>query len=139
MLFCLCSREYIPRRPRYLIGVALIQRFRDAPVFHLGIFREKATLQPVECALVCLPISDYCVNLWSVDYSKLPTQPPVDTVYLLDPLIATGGTACAAMNMILDWGVPGTFPSSISCVNIAKGIFQCRMSSYYVASDLKTG
>lgn len=28
-------------------------------------------------------------------------------VYLLDPLIATGGTAIAAIHMITDWGVPG--------------------------------
>ena len=28
-------------------------------------------------------------------------------VYLLDPLIATGGTAIAAVHMITDWGIPG--------------------------------
>jgi len=32
----------------------------------------------------------------------------VDTVFLLDPLIATGGTACAALTMIVDWGIPAT-------------------------------
>lgn len=26
---------------------------------------------------------------------------------MLDPLIATGGTACAALAMIVDWGIPG--------------------------------
>ncbi|KAK7470793.1 hypothetical protein VKT23_002211 [Stygiomarasmius scandens] len=40
------------------------------------------------------------------DYSKLPPVPPVDMVYLLDPLIATGGTALAALAMIIDWGIP---------------------------------
>lgn len=40
------------------------------------------------------------------DYSKLPSVPPVDTVFLLDPLVATGGTACAALSMLLDWGIP---------------------------------
>ncbi|KAI4520456.1 PRTase-like protein [Schizophyllum commune Tattone D] len=60
----------------------------DAPVYHLGIFREKVTLQPVEY------------------YSKLPSKPNVDLVYLLDPLIATGGTANAALSMLLDWGIP---------------------------------
>jgi uracil phosphoribosyltransferase len=39
------------------------------------------------------------------DYSKLPPSPPVDMVFLLDPLIATGGTACAALGMIVDWGI----------------------------------
>lgn len=40
------------------------------------------------------------------DYSKLPSQVTVDVCYLLDPLIATGGTACAALQMLLDWGLP---------------------------------
>ena len=43
------------------------------------------------------------------DYSKLPKDPNVDQVFLLDPLIATGGTACAALAMLLDWGIPGMF------------------------------
>ena len=28
-------------------------------------------------------------------------------MYLLDPLIATGGTASAALQMLVDWGMPG--------------------------------
>lgn len=66
---------------------ALLTLFPSAPVYHLGIFREKVTLQAVEY------------------YSKLPPSPPVDQVFLLDPLIATGNTACAALAMILDWGI----------------------------------
>ncbi|KAH9994080.1 armadillo beta-catenin plakoglobin [Russula compacta] len=66
----------------------LLTLFPDAPVYHLGIYREKVSLQPVEY------------------YSKLPASPPVDLVYLLDPLIATGGTATAALNMVTDWGIP---------------------------------
>ncbi|KIJ20124.1 hypothetical protein PAXINDRAFT_166265 [Paxillus involutus ATCC 200175] len=66
---------------------ALLKLFPAAPVYHLGLFREKVTLQPVEY------------------YSKLPSVPTVDTVFLLDPLVATGGTACAALTMLLDWGI----------------------------------
>jgi len=62
---------------------ALVSLFPNAPVYHIGIFREQISLQPVEY------------------YSKLPANPAVDMVYLLDPLIATGGTACAALNMIV--------------------------------------
>ena len=29
----------------------------------------------------------------------------MDICYLLDPLIATGGTVCAALQMLLDWGL----------------------------------
>ncbi|KZT72722.1 PRTase-like protein [Daedalea quercina L-15889] len=67
---------------------ALLNLFPAAQVFHLGIFREKVTLQPVEY------------------YSKLPSNTTVDIVYLLDPLIATGGTASAALQMLVDWGMP---------------------------------
>ncbi|KAI0248715.1 UDP-N-acetylglucosamine 1-carboxyvinyltransferase [Lactifluus subvellereus] len=66
----------------------LLTLFPDAPVYHLGIFREKVSLQPVEY------------------YSKLPPSPPVDLVFVLDPLIATGGTAKAALGMITEWGIP---------------------------------
>ncbi|ESK97578.1 uracil phosphoribosyltransferase [Moniliophthora roreri MCA 2997] len=67
---------------------ALLSLLPEAPVYHLGLFREKVSLQPVEY------------------YSKLPATPPVDMVYILDPLIATGGTARAALQMVLDWGIP---------------------------------
>ncbi|KAI0774033.1 UDP-N-acetylglucosamine 1-carboxyvinyltransferase [Fomes fomentarius] len=66
---------------------ALLNLFPAARVYHLGIFREKVSLQPVEY------------------YAKLPPTVTVDQVFLLDPLIATGGTACAALNMLLEWGV----------------------------------
>ncbi|KDQ29196.1 hypothetical protein PLEOSDRAFT_1089042 [Pleurotus ostreatus PC15] len=67
---------------------AMLDILPDARVYHLGLFREKVSLQPVEY------------------YSKLPSHPTVERVFILDPLIATGGTACAAMTMIVDWGIP---------------------------------
>ncbi|EIW82441.1 armadillo beta-catenin plakoglobin [Coniophora puteana RWD-64-598 SS2] len=67
---------------------AFLTLFPSAPVYHLGLYREKVSLQPVEY------------------YSKLPSEPPIDTCFLLDPLVATGGTARAALAMITDWGIP---------------------------------
>ncbi|TDL29613.1 PRTase-like protein, partial [Rickenella mellea] len=67
---------------------AMLDLFPTAHVYHIGLFREKISLQPVEY------------------YSKLPTVPTVDLCYLLDPLVATGGTACAALQMLVDWGLP---------------------------------
>lgn len=58
-----------------------------ATIVHLGLFREKTTLQPVEY------------------YSRLPTDNKFDVCYILDPVIATGGTTAAAIDMIKDWGV----------------------------------
>jgi uracil phosphoribosyltransferase len=52
----------------------------------------------------------YLSGMTPTDYSKLPPSPPIDQVFLLDPLIATGGTACAALGMIVDWGISGMFP-----------------------------
>lgn len=43
-----------------------------------------------------------------VDYSKLPSEVNVDQVFLLDPLIATGGTVREALSMIKEWGYPST-------------------------------
>jgi len=45
------------------------------------------------------------------DYSKLPPSPPCDQVFLLDPLIATGGTAKAALTMVIEWGIPSEIPT----------------------------
>ncbi|KAI5124857.1 hypothetical protein M0805_007290 [Coniferiporia weirii] len=67
---------------------SLLDLFPTAKVYHIGLFREKISLQPVEY------------------YSKLPSEVTVDVCYLLDPLVATGGTACAALQMLIDWGLP---------------------------------
>lgn len=65
----------------------LLDLFPTASVFYLGLFREKVSLQPVEY------------------YQKLPPTVTVDTLYILDPLVATGGTAIAAVQMLQDWGL----------------------------------
>ncbi|CAG8578803.1 22624_t:CDS:2 [Gigaspora margarita] len=58
-----------------------------ARVLHLGIFRERLSLQPVEY------------------YNKLPSEPNVEQVIVLEPMIATGGTAVAATSILKDWGI----------------------------------
>ncbi|KAJ3195390.1 Kynurenine--oxoglutarate transaminase 3 [Irineochytrium annulatum] len=58
-----------------------------ARVHHLGLYREKATLLPVEY------------------YNKLPNECTIDVGIILDPMVATGGTAVAAINMLKDWGL----------------------------------
>ncbi|KIY01340.1 uncharacterized protein Z520_02892 [Fonsecaea multimorphosa CBS 102226] len=58
-------------------------------VHHLGLFREKMTLQPVEY------------------YNNLPQSPELvaKLAIIVDPVCATGATACAAIQMLKDWGV----------------------------------
>ncbi|KAH7033481.1 uracil phosphoribosyltransferase-domain-containing protein [Microdochium trichocladiopsis] len=60
----------------------------DTVIYHLGMFREKVSLQPVEY------------------YNKLPPKNPrIKHAYVLDPLVATGGTATAVIGILKDWGV----------------------------------
>ncbi|KAF2468980.1 PRTase-like protein [Lindgomyces ingoldianus] len=67
------------------------------PVHHLGLYREKATLQPVE----------YYNNL--PYHGPTATNPhaggPAELAIIVDPIIATGATACAAIDTLKDWGV----------------------------------
>jgi uracil phosphoribosyltransferase len=59
-----------------------------AEVWHLGLYRDEATALPVEY------------------YSKLPDSEPVDVALVVDPMLATGGSAIAALAALSRWGVP---------------------------------
>ncbi len=59
----------------------------DAEVWHLGLYRDEATAQPVEY------------------YQKLPESDPVDVALVLDPMLATGGSATVAIRTLQRWGV----------------------------------
>ena len=61
------------------------------PVYHLGLFRQPTTLQPVEY------------------YNNLPNHlhldaAPSSLAIILDPVIATGGTCVAAIQTLREWG-----------------------------------
>ena len=57
-------------------------------VGHIGIFRDPETLEPVEY------------------FSKLPTDCADRVVFIIDPMLATGGTAAASVKFLIDKGVP---------------------------------
>ncbi|RPA99848.1 PRTase-like protein [Choiromyces venosus 120613-1] len=90
-------------------GLAMLDAFQtllpeSTPVHHLGLFREKATLQPVE----------YYNNLPTrATSSKDEKDTPCDIAIVLDPVIATGGTAEAAIQTLKEWGVPKILVVSI--------------------------
>lgn len=70
------------------------------PVHHLGLFREPVTLQPVE----------YYNNLpYHIPTAGTPSNSPntsaSEIAFLLDPVIATGGTCSAAIQTLREWGV----------------------------------
>lgn len=57
-----------------------------AEVWHLGFYRDEKTLKPVE-------------------YYKKLCKDPVDVALILDPMLATGGSAVAAVQAMKRWGV----------------------------------
>ena len=58
----------------------------SAEVWHIGLFRDERTLKPVEY------------------YNKLPVTPTVDVCMVLDPMLATGGSAVATIDILKRWG-----------------------------------
>ncbi|MCX7608144.1 MAG: uracil phosphoribosyltransferase [Anaerolineales bacterium] len=59
----------------------------QAEVWHIGLYRDEHTLKPVEY------------------YNKLPVEPTVSVCLILDPMLATGGSAVATVDILKRWGV----------------------------------
>lgn len=64
------------------------QLLPDAQVWHIGVFRDHETLKPVPY------------------YNKLPAQLRLDLCLVLDPMLATGGSAIAAVDMLKECKIP---------------------------------
>jgi uracil phosphoribosyltransferase len=77
---------------------AMLELMPTAEVWHLGLFRDERTLQPVEY------------------YNKLPDAANVDLCLILDPMLATGGSATAAIEVLKRWGA--VHPVRIKLVNL---------------------
>jgi uracil phosphoribosyltransferase len=71
-------------------GLGMVDAFLElmptSEVWHLGLFRDERTLRPVEY------------------YNKLPNSTTVDLCLILDPMLATGGSATAAIEVLKRWG-----------------------------------
>jgi uracil phosphoribosyltransferase len=59
----------------------------SAEVWHIGLYRDERTLKPVAY------------------YNRLPIAPTVAVCLILDPMLATGGSAVATVDILKDWGV----------------------------------
>ena len=83
-------REHIALIPILRAGLGMVEGIwtliPNAHVFHIGFYRNEETLQPVEY------------------YNKLPHQHPFNTAFILDPMLATGGSAIAAITIVKKWG-----------------------------------
>ncbi len=65
---------------------AMLEVLPMAEVWHIGLYRDHKTLAPVEY------------------YNKLPTEPTVQVCIILDPMLATGGSAVATADILKRWG-----------------------------------
>lgn len=88
------GKELLPRIalvPILRAGLGMTEPLLDllptAEVWHLGLYRDEATARPVEY------------------YCKIPKERPVDVAIVLDPMLATGGSAMIALNTLQKWGV----------------------------------
>ena len=69
---------------------AALELMPDAQVWHIGLFRDERTLRPIEY------------------YNKLPSEATVTVCLVLDPMLATGGSAVATIDILKRWGAKRT-------------------------------
>lgn len=84
-------RDKIGLVPILRAGLGMVegvwQLMPSAEVWHIGLYRDEQTLKPVAY------------------YNKLPIAPTVAVCLILDPMLATGGSAVAAVDILKNWGV----------------------------------
>lgn len=74
---------------------AMLELIPNSQVWHLGCYRDETTAKPIQY------------------YSKLKPASPVDVAFVLDPMLATGGSASMVCQILSDWGA-----SSIKMLSI---------------------
>ncbi len=83
-------REKIGLIPILRAGLGMVDGLWElmpgAEVWHIGLYRDHETLQPVQY------------------YNKLPVRPTVQVCLVLDPMLATGGSAVATVDILKEWG-----------------------------------
>jgi uracil phosphoribosyltransferase len=83
--------ESIGLVPVLRAGLGLVEGVMEllpsVQVWHIGLYRDEKTLRPVEY------------------YNRLPTEPTVQLCLVLDPMLATGGSAVATIDILKRWGV----------------------------------
>lgn len=88
----------------------------DSEVWHLGLYRDEQTAQPVHY------------------YDKLPADNPADVALILDPMLATGGSAAMAIKTLKEWGVPKILMLSI--ISAPEGI--AKLTEMFADVDIYT-
>jgi uracil phosphoribosyltransferase len=64
------------------MAAAMLDAYPEAKVWHVGLYRDEETLKPIEY------------------YNKLPNPSGLDLALVLDPMLATGGSAIATIDIL---------------------------------------
>ncbi|BAJ64010.1 uracil phosphoribosyltransferase [Anaerolinea thermophila UNI-1] len=88
---CRELKEKIGLVPILRAGLGMVEGVWElmpsSEVWHIGVYRDEKTLKPVQY------------------YNKLPVEPRVQVCLILDPMLATGGSAVATADILKTWGV----------------------------------
>ena len=97
------------------LGMAegILELIPDAEVWHIGLFRDEATLRPTEY------------------YNKFPSRPRIKVALVVDPMLATGGSAVRICEILKSAGVPRL--KLVSLIAAPEGIARVHQSMPDVA------
>jgi uracil phosphoribosyltransferase len=90
---------------------AALEILPQAKIHHIGLYRDEETLKPVPY------------------YNNLPESfksPEKTFIYLLDPMLATGGSALAAIKLFAEMNVPEKNITFVSLISSPEGIEKVR-------------
>jgi len=83
-------KEKVGLVPVLRAGIGMVESalllMPEAQVWHIGLFRDERTLRPIEY------------------YNKPPSEATVQVCLVLDPMLATGGSAAATIDVLQKWG-----------------------------------
>ena len=107
---CTELQEKIGLVPILRAGLGMVEGVWElmpsSEVWHIGLYRDEKTLKPVQY------------------YNKLPVEPRVQVCLVLDPMLATGGSAAATITILKNWGV--TKIKFVGLIGAPKGIAMLR-------------
>ena len=81
------------------LGMAegILELIPEAEVWHIGLFRDETTLRPTEY------------------YNKFPARPRITVALVVDPMLATGGSAVRTCEILKAAGVPSPQAALTDC------------------------
>lgn len=108
-------------RAGLIFSDAALEILPQARIHHIGLYRDEETLKPVPY------------------YNNLPTSfksPEKTFIYLLDPMLATGGSAIAAVKMFIEMNIPQENITFVSLISSPEGIE--RLTTKYDSINIVT-